>query len=97
VKAGSTVPLKFEVFAGGVEQMSTGVVQSLRAKAVSCSTSSPQDEIEVTSTGDTVLRYDDVAGTFVYNWKTPKLPGSCLDVSVQTIDGSMITARFRLR
>jgi hypothetical protein len=97
VKAGNTVPLKFEVFAGGVEQTSTSVIRSVRAQASACSAGAPQDEIEVTSTGETAMRYDATDGAFIYNWKTPKLPGSCLDVIVQTLDGSTIVAHFRLR
>jgi len=95
VKGGSTVPLKFEVFAGGVEQTATAAIASVRAVAVSCNNSSIQDEIEVVSTGDTSLRYE--GGQFIYNWKTPKSAGACINIIVQTLDGSMISAQFRLR
>ena len=95
VKGGSTVPLKFEVFAGGVEQTTTAAIGSVRAVAVSCNNSSTQDEIEIVSAGDTSLRYE--SGQFIYNWKTPKSAGACIDIIVQTLDGSTISAHFRLR
>lgn len=97
VKAGNTVPLKFEVFAGGVEQTSPSAIRSIRAVTTSCSAGAPQDEIEVTSAGDTQLRYDSGAGVFLYNWKTPRLAGTCLDLIVETLEGSTLVAHFRLR
>ncbi len=54
--------------------------------------------IEVTSTGGTSFRYDTRAGQFVYNWQTPKAgAGSCYDVTFTTLDGSSLTAHFKLK
>ncbi|GAA1955912.1 hypothetical protein GCM10009798_14020 [Nocardioides panacihumi] len=97
VKGGSTVPLKFEVFAGSTELTDTSAIKALTATRTSCDTSAPADEIELTTTGDTGVRYDASAGTFVANWKTPKDPGGCYQVSVTTQDGSRLSAGFRLR
>jgi hypothetical protein len=66
VKGGSTVPLKFEVFAAD-ELTDTAVVKSLTYTGVSCDASAPTDEIETLATGGTSLRYDTTAGQFVYN------------------------------
>ena len=95
VKGGSTVPLKFRVFAGAVEQTSTAAISSLRAAVVPCNASAPQDPIEVTSAGESALRYD---GTqFIDNWTTPRSPGSCIRFTVVAVDGSSISALFQLK
>ena len=98
VKGGSTVPLKFEVFAA-TELTSTSAVKSFVALSISCSTlgALTEDAIEVTTTGGTTLRYDTVAGQFIQNWQTPKAPGSCYKVTMTTQDGSSISANFKLK
>jgi hypothetical protein len=95
VKGGSTVPLKFEVFAGPTELTDTAIV-SMLTKLVTCSATA-EDTIEVVATGGTSLRYDTTAGQFIYNWQTPKLPGKCYDVTMTTQDGSFLTAKFKLK
>lgn len=102
VKAGSTVPLKFEVFKtlAGVELTETSIiVQPLKAQKINCTTldGNPSDEIELTATGGTSLRYDTTSGQFIYNWKTPTQSNTCWKVTVSTIDGSSIYAYFKLR
>jgi hypothetical protein len=97
VKGGSTVPLKFEVFAGPTELNSTSVVNTFVQTKVACDGSSPTDEIEVVTTGGTSLRYDATAGQFIQNWQTPKLPGQCYRVTMTTDDGSSLIAFFRLK
>jgi hypothetical protein len=94
-KGGSTVPLKFEVFAGPTELTSTSVVDYFTQK-VNCA-SGEGDAIEQYSTGNTELRYDTTSGQFIFNWKTPKAPGSCYRVTLQTDDGAQIYADFRLK
>jgi hypothetical protein len=98
VKGGSTVPLKFEVFAGPTELTSTSVVKSFTTKSVTCpGASAPTDEIEFVTTGGTNLRYDSTAGQFIQNWQTPKKPGSCHTVTMETQDGTKISANFILK
>jgi MBG domain-containing protein len=97
VKNGSTVPLKFEVFAGSIERSDLGSVKSFFQASVTCDLSAQQDDIEVTTTGGTSLRYDAVAGQFIQNWQTPKQPGSCYRVTMTTQDGSSLTAYFKLK
>lgn len=101
VKAGSTVPFKFEVLAGSTEFTSTSFnnspVGTFSAKKVSCTTGSSEDTIEVTSTGGTSFRYDTTSGQFVYNWQTPKNTGSCYDTTFTAQDGSTLTAHFKLK
>ena len=45
VKGGSTVPAKFEVFAGTKELTDTSLV-TLTNRKISCTTSAPTDDIE---------------------------------------------------
>lgn len=98
VKAGSTVPLKFEVFAGPSELTDTTDVKSLTYVKVTMSNSTMTDEIELVATGGTILRYDAIAGQFVYNWSTKGLvAGQCYRVTVSLQDGSTIIAYFKMK
>ena len=96
VKGGATVPLKFEVFAGSTELTNTNIVSAL-SKQVACGTAGAEDTVEVVATGGTSMRYDAVAGQFIYNWQTPKLPGKCYSVTLTTQDGSSLVAYFKLK
>lgn len=98
VKSGSTVPFKFEVFAGSLELTDTSVVFSFVAAPVACPiTNVTADAIEFTTTGGTSLRYDWTAGQFINNWQTPKKPGACYVVTMTTQDGSNLSANFKLK
>jgi hypothetical protein len=97
VKNGSTVPLKFEVFAGSTELTDVAAVnQPLRATGVTCA-GGTADDIELIASGATSLRYDTSAGQFIYNWQTPKKVGACYRVTVGMIDGSSLSAYFKLK
>jgi parallel beta-helix repeat protein len=97
VKNGSTVPLKFEVFAGSTELISTAIVnQPLKATQTPCS-GGTIDDIELLATGATSLRYDATGGQFIYNWQTPKKPGYCYVVTVTLTDGTSMSANFKLK
>lgn len=99
VKGGSTVPLKFEAFAGSTELNEVGVVSAFTQKRVTCpgGENVTEDPIEVTTTGATSLRYDATEGQFIQNWKTPKSPGACYQITMTTDDGSSISANFKLK
>ncbi len=98
VKGGSTVPLKFEVFAGPTELTDIAVVAGFTVKGVVCPGGSvATDDIELTTTGGTTLRYDFTAGQFIQNWQTPKKPGACYVVTMTTLDGSTLSANFKLK
>jgi hypothetical protein len=97
VRGGATVPLKFEVFAGSTELTATSVVKSFVQTRISCDTSATIDEIEVTTTGGTSLRYDTTAGQFIQNWQTPRQAGACYRVTLTTQDDSSLVALFKLK
>jgi hypothetical protein len=99
IKGGQTVPLKFEVFAGATELTSTSYVKSFKQESMSCTafTGFVADDVEITSTGGTTLRYDSTDGQFIQNWQTPKQAGTCWAVTMATLDGSSLTAYFKLK
>jgi len=97
VKGGSTVPLKFEAFAAS-ELTTTSAIKSFTQRQVTCPGGSAiTDDIEITSTGGTSLRYDTTGGQFIQNWATPKKPGTCHAVTMTTQDGSTVSANFILK
>lgn len=99
VKGGSTVPLKFEVFAGATELTDISVIDEFVVQEVGCMSLENilVDPIELVTTGGTGLRYGGVDGQFIQNWMTPKLPGRCYRVVMWTDDGSSLSALFELR
>jgi MBG domain-containing protein len=99
IKGGSTVPLKFRVYAGTTELKDTSVVLSFRQVTINCSDSAPTDDIpiEQLATGGTSLRYDLTGGQFIFNWQSVKAPNKCYQVILTTQDGSSITANFKTK
>ncbi|WP_164207028.1 PxKF domain-containing protein [[Micrococcus luteus] ATCC 49442] len=93
VKGGSTVPLKFEMFAGGVEITDPAKVKSFTAVRVQCpGAGTPISETELLMTSSTQLSYED--GQFVQKWQTPKTAGVCTQVAMTAADDSKLTANF---
>jgi hypothetical protein len=98
VKGGSTVPLKFELFAGPTELTTTSAVASFKTREINCnSAEGVADAIEILSTGGTSLRYDSTGGQFVQNWKTPVGAGRCYSATMTSLDGSTISALFKIK
>jgi hypothetical protein len=97
VKGGSTVPFKFEIFAGPTELTSTSSMKSFAYVQISCDANAFTDQIETVVTGISGLRYDNAAGQFIYNWKTPVNAGNCYRVTMTTMDDSSLVAFFRLK
>lgn len=98
-KGGSTIPLKFRVFAGTEEKKLVSDVRSFTAtKLNACTSGAGGDEVDFTTTGNTALRYDSTEGQFVQNWATPKVTAdTCYRVAVTTQDNSVIYTFVRLR
>lgn len=98
VKAGSTVPMKWEVFKGGVEAKDVASISSTTYKSVTCSTlTAAEDAIEETTTSTAGLRFDTTGDQFIYNWKTPATAGACYVFTMRTQDGSVLQANFKLK
>jgi hypothetical protein len=97
VKSGSTVPFKFEIFAGTTELTAVSSVASFATTPTSCALLAASDDIESTTTGGTSLRYDATAGQFIQNWQTTGKAGTCYKVTMTTLDGSNLIAYFKLK
>jgi len=100
VRGGSTIPVKFEVFSGATELTSTSSISSIKTVVVNCSSMSAAEgsvPIDALATGGTVLRYDTTAGHYIYNWQTTKSPGTCYIVTATTLEGTKISANFKLK
>lgn len=99
VRNGSTVPLKFEAFAGSAEITDVATLgATFTVKGVACpGAGAVTDDVEMTTTGGTMFRYDVTGGQFVQNWQTPKNAGACYEVSTTTADGSRMDALFKLK
>jgi hypothetical protein len=104
-KGGSTVPLKFNVFAGTVEKTTADAFPGANlatafgaAKLNVCTDTSSEDPVDFTTSGSTSLRYDGTAGQWIQNWKTPNVTGdSCYRAWVTLADGSTLEAFFKLK
>jgi hypothetical protein len=95
IKGGQTVPLKFQIFAGSVERTDVGAVKAFTATPTSCGTPGTEDNVEITTTGGTELRYS--GGQFIQNWQTPKGANICYRTTMTALDGSQLTAFFKTK
>jgi hypothetical protein len=98
VKGGQTVPLKFNVYAGTVEQTALSAISSFTQTPVSCVSGDGTDPVDMTTTGNTSLRYDTTAMQWIQNWKTPAYSASqaCYRATVTFADKSTLSAFFKL-
>ena len=99
VKGGSTVPLKFNIYAGGVEKTSVSDVQgqTVQVADTGCQGGFEDPMGDLPNTGATALRYDTTGHQFIQNWQTPKAPNKCYMVRMTAIDGSVIQALFKTK
>jgi hypothetical protein len=95
IKGGQTVPLKFNIFANGVEKKAVTDVQGFAVAEIPCSSAGVTTDVDFTTTGGTSLRYDTTGGQFIQNWQTPKPPGKCYQVRMTALDGSHLDAYFK--
>ena len=87
-----------EVFAGATELTATNAVKGFAVQGIACpGANAAVDDIELTTTGGTTLRYDSTGGQFIQNWQTPKQAGACYKVTMTTQDGSPLSALFKLK
>ena len=70
------MPLKFRVHDGTTELTDPAVIDSFTVERTSCTAeeTATAEELTLTTTGATQLRYTD--GAFQQNWKTPRPPGA---------------------
>jgi MBG domain (YGX type) len=96
IKGGSTVPLKFNIYAGSVERTSVADVLGFGLQPIVCGTVEDPVE-EFTTTGGTTLRYDTTGHQFIQNWQSPKGANACYKVTMTAQDGSKISAYFKTK
>lgn len=103
VRHESTVPLKFQVFAGATEQTNTSAVRDFAAERLTCKR---HTRITGVRRGEdhgggrnrgTALRYDAASGQFILKWVAPEPGGRCYRTTVTTRDGSSLSALFEVR
>jgi hypothetical protein len=93
--------MKFELFQGGTELKDVSAIKPYAHKAVSCGAldSTAADAIEITTTGNTSLRFDATSDQFIFNWKTQSTwkAGTCYVVTVVGQDGTPLNAYFKMK
>jgi hypothetical protein len=101
IKGGSTVPLKFNLYANAAhttELTSTADVGGFVVIKVSCDVAAAEDEVDFVTTGGTSLRYDGQGGQFIQNWQTPKGAGNCYRVTMTARDNTTtLSALFKTK
>ena len=99
-KGGSTIPLKFSLYAGSSEKTSTADVKSFTStKLSSCSATAVNDLIEeLVNAGSSSLRYEATDHQFIQNWKTSSVSSdTCYRVALTANDGTSIHTFVKLR
>jgi hypothetical protein len=97
-KAGRTYPVKWQLRdQDGNFVSALTAVKSVSLASVLCGTfnSAPADAIEIETTGETMLRYDNETNQFIYNWKTPR-ESRCYLLFFTLDTGQVLTAKFNL-
>jgi hypothetical protein len=103
LRAGGTAQLKFEVFAGSIRLTSLDIVASVNVEQIACTLEPTKKKGSgggATGAGggptSTTVEASG-GGRFTVRWQSPDLPDTCWRVTVNTIDGSSLSATFRLR
>ena len=103
IKGGSTVPLKFNLFAGTTEKTSTSDVRGFTVTLVPCTAGldvSDDPNSLINTTGGTTFRYSGtpgIDGQFVENWAPPATSGKCYKVTMTALDYSTLSAFFKTK
>jgi hypothetical protein len=95
--AGSAVPIKFSL--GGDRGLGIFADGYPRSVQVNCTTGAAIGSPAPTSpAGGSGLQYDPVLGQYTYVWKTQAAwSGTCRELQVLLVDGTLHTARFKLK
>jgi hypothetical protein len=94
-KAGSSVNLKFQVFAGSTELTSPDVIAAFTQTQISCTTLIP-----VGPTTSALLAkgaWVKYANGFQAKWDPPAAANTCWEVAIMTVDGSSLQVTFQLK
>jgi hypothetical protein len=97
VKAGGSVPLKFDAYAGGIKLNSADVVAGIEQQRISCTSDALLGTPAPVSPSRAGRPNEDAGGQPSTRWDAPDEPGTCWLVTLRTLDGSSLSAAFRLR
>ncbi len=97
LKAGNSTQLKFQVFAGSTELTAAQAVAGVEDEQVSCDTSPPPSGGPAAKRPHGQTTVVSIGGHLSVRWDSPNLPGTCWRVSLRTLDGSSLSALFKLR
>jgi hypothetical protein len=95
--AGSAVPIKFSLGGDrGLGIFADGYPLSVQ---INCATGAPiAPPVPTSPAGNSGLQYDPLLNQYTYVWKTQgDWSGTCRELRVLLVDGTMHTARFRLK
>lgn len=95
MKGGAVAPIRFSATDGGTPLTDPSAI-AVSVRQVTCSGGGLADDVETLAATAASLRYDTSSGMFVMNWKAPRAPGTCWDVSFDA-RGAELVAHFRLR
>ena len=99
VKAGSAIPLKWQLRAeGGGFVSALSAVTGIRYQERKCSDSTLlNDLVLVNSSGSSGLRYDFSSNQYIYTWRTAKsMKGKCYRFDVEFTNGEKKSAYFQM-
>ncbi len=99
LRAGGSALLKFEVFAGSIELTSPDIVAGVDAVEIGCPVEQPAPAHGPGPRRPAGQAADAAGGGghLAVRWESPDLPGTCWHVTLRTVDGSSLSADFRLR
>jgi hypothetical protein len=97
MRGGGAVPVKFSL--GGPQGLAIFATGYPKSQTTLCSSTTPEDGVEqVITAGNSSLSYDAATDTYSYIWKTEKSwAGTCRQLVMQFIDGSVQRANFKFR
>jgi hypothetical protein len=95
--AGSAVPIKFSL--GGDRGLGIFAAGYPVSVQINCTTGAPiGPPVPTSPAGGSGLQYDPVSNQYTYVWKTQAAwSGTCRELQVLLVDGTMHTARFKLK
>jgi len=96
VQAGRAIPLKFSLGGDqGLDIFANGFPVSWD---LDCSTMAVSDPVPTQTPGNSGLHFDPSTNTYNYVWKTDKgWGGTCRQVEMEFVDGSVLRANFQFR
>lgn len=92
VRAGSTVPVKFQVLQGVNVVSNPAVVASLDIVGLNGNGMPTGEKLLLPARPPSLLRFDVDAQQFILNWKTPAASGQCYRIMGELADGDRFSA-----